>query len=109
MRPACNVDGCRQYSIARGWCQKHYKAWKRYGNPLGARTPGDITDPNDPRHGTVNGYGNQGCRCPRCCKAHTDYMWRHRISQGRGFVIPRSLDADQAAFIVAEVQRRVRE
>jgi hypothetical protein len=27
--------------------------------------------PNDPRHGTSNGYINLGCRCAACRRAHT--------------------------------------
>lgn len=34
--------------------------------------------PEDPRHGTTNGYGNLGCRCERCTEAwrvrHLTYM-----------------------------------
>lgn len=26
--------------------------------------------PDDPRHGTTNGYGNLGCRCDACREAH---------------------------------------
>ena len=26
--------------------------------------------PDDPRHGTTNGYGNLGCRCEPCTAAH---------------------------------------
>lgn len=26
--------------------------------------------PDDPRHGTVNGYGNHACRCDPCREAH---------------------------------------
>jgi hypothetical protein len=29
--------------------------------------------PDDPRHGTVNGYGNLGCRCQPCRDAHAAY------------------------------------
>lgn len=25
-----------------------------------------LTDPNDPRHGTITGYGHHGCRCDPC-------------------------------------------
>ena len=25
-------------------------------------------------HGTRGGYSNHGCRCPRCRKAHAEYM-----------------------------------
>lgn len=39
---------------------------------------------DDPRHGTSNGYGNLGCRCPACREAHrvkhSDYMRRVRES-----------------------------
>jgi hypothetical protein len=36
---------------------------------------------DDPRHGTVNGYGNLKCRCDRCREAwrdkHYEYMQLH--------------------------------
>lgn len=37
--------------------------------------------PNDPRHGTANGYNNLGCRCQPCRKAWADtYRERsHRL------------------------------
>lgn len=42
-------------------------------------------DPDDPRHGTVNGYGNRGCRCDRCRAAHranhAEYMAKVRKSK----------------------------
>lgn len=38
--------------------------------------------PDDPRHGTQNGYGNLGCRCDRCKEAnrlnHAAYMAKVR-------------------------------
>jgi hypothetical protein len=42
--------------------------------------------PDDPRHGTMNGYGNHKCRCDRCTEAnrisHAEYMKRLR-AEGR--------------------------
>jgi hypothetical protein len=42
--------------------------------------------PDDPRHGTTNGYGNLHCRCDRCREAkrimHAEYMKRVR-AEGR--------------------------
>lgn len=42
--------------------------------------------PDDPRHGTSNGYGNHYCRCDRCKEAnrvaHAAYMDRVR-AEGR--------------------------
>jgi hypothetical protein len=35
----CAIDGCDSRVIARGWCDNHYRRWKRHGDPLGGRTP----------------------------------------------------------------------
>ncbi|MEI7715295.1 MAG: hypothetical protein WCI78_04260 [Mycobacterium sp.] len=41
-------------------------------------------EPDDPRHGTLNGYGNHYCRCDRCKEAnrvsHAEYMKRVRAA-----------------------------
>lgn len=49
-----------------------------------------LTDPTDPRHGTVNGYGNHGCRCELCRDAHrrSHYEYIARCKQ-EGRVIGR--------------------
>lgn len=31
----CKIDGCNTRCVGRGWCSKHYYAWKRTGHPLG--------------------------------------------------------------------------
>ncbi len=31
----CSVEGCENTRVAWGWCDKHYRRWKRYGDPLG--------------------------------------------------------------------------
>lgn len=40
--------------------------------------------PDDPRHGTTNGYGNLGCRCEACREAnrvnHAAYMAKVRAT-----------------------------
>jgi hypothetical protein len=33
----CLIDGCSSVPFSRGWCQKHYVRWTRYGDPLGFR------------------------------------------------------------------------
>lgn len=30
----CNIDGCDKPAEKRGWCNAHYKRWKRHGDPL---------------------------------------------------------------------------
>jgi hypothetical protein len=34
----CSAEGCTRDSFARGWCKGHYARWRRYGNPLTARS-----------------------------------------------------------------------
>jgi hypothetical protein len=33
-----------------------------------------LTNPDDPRHGTQNGYCNHGCRCQRCRASNAAYQ-----------------------------------
>lgn len=31
----CSVLDCTQPPVARGWCEAHYRRWRRHGDPLG--------------------------------------------------------------------------
>jgi len=33
-RPQCKVDRCTGTNTAKGWCNVHYRRWKRTGDPL---------------------------------------------------------------------------
>ena len=56
----CSVEGCEQSGkMVKGWCNKHYKKWKKYGDPLAGhenrqKGAGTITI-NGYRKITVNG------------------------------------------------------
>lgn len=80
---------------------------------------------DDPRHGTVNGYTNLGCRCPACTRSNADrmrdYMNRHpeqrekhrqreRAKSARGAVVAGILaqierDLEEARAKVADLER----
>jgi hypothetical protein len=32
----CSVNGCGSAALSKGWCGKHYAAWRRWGDPLGS-------------------------------------------------------------------------
>lgn len=42
-------------------------------------------DKNDPRHGSINGYGNLSCRCEPCRAANSEYLGKakaRRVARG---------------------------
>lgn len=44
MAHACTIDDCSGRVIARGWCEKHYRRWRKTGDPLKtSRVVGDDT------------------------------------------------------------------
>lgn len=53
MSITCVIPGCPAPRLARGWCDAHYRRWRRHGNPLGGRhhiTGCRITDCPHPHH-----------------------------------------------------------
>jgi len=44
-----------------------------------------LPDPNDPRHGTTNGYTAYGCRCDSCTAAHANDERRRKQPNCNGF------------------------
>ena len=41
----CTVPDCDRPVKARGWCQKHYERWRRFGDPLTLAGRGPRGDP----------------------------------------------------------------
>lgn len=39
MQRTCDIEGCTNAHKARGWCDPHYRRWKRHGDPLTSRPP----------------------------------------------------------------------
>lgn len=34
----CSVEGCDKPHYGKGWCNAHYRRWRRHGDPLGGST-----------------------------------------------------------------------
>lgn len=43
-KPTCSIEGCSRPLVARGWCDTHYRRWKRHG---------DAEHPAPPRFATA--------------------------------------------------------
>lgn len=41
---ACSVDGCTEPHIAKSYCNRHYRRWKQYGDPLGEAPRRSVED-----------------------------------------------------------------
>lgn len=52
----CAVSECERLATKRGWCDKHYRRWKKHGDPL---TTKKLANGTAPDHCTVD-----GCRRP---------------------------------------------
>jgi len=85
----CSVDGCNDNVVARGWCDAHYRRWKRHGTTdtpqslkktihKQCRVDGCGGNPNV--LGTAKGY----------CPAHYNRLKRHGSPTG-GNVAPGSV------------------
>lgn len=51
----CTIDGCGKIHYGRGWCMRHYSAWRRTGDPYGAIAHRRSSSPNI-FHITEDGY-----------------------------------------------------
>jgi hypothetical protein len=60
----CAIEGCDAVAVARGWCDRHYSAWKRTGEPTGWR--------DDP----VRRFNERVERTDDC------WLWTGRLSGG---------------------------
>lgn len=56
-----------------------------------------MTNDNDPRHGTVNGYSNLRCRCARC-KAAQAVVVKERRARRRQEIDPKDIRHGTVSF-----------
>lgn len=90
----CEVDGCQQPVIARGWCSKHYQRWQKYGNVQTVRSKGSgitvCTAEGCNRGGKiVKGY---------CLKHYQHFMKYGDIQHPKGKSGPSPDKSDEARF-----------
>jgi hypothetical protein len=86
----CSIEGCLSKAKCRGWCNRHYHRWSRYGNPIHPYK----TFP-EPSHGTYERYYREShrCRCADCRIAKNAHIrevgaQKRKISLGNDEEIP---------------------
>lgn len=55
MTETCTIPDCGKPVIARGWCEGHYRRWRRHGSPVGGR------------------HVRTGCRVEECTEPHDSH------------------------------------
>src|SRR3990170_1408240 len=76
----CGVDGCDEKYLAHGLCTKHWKRWKKYGDPLALKKASWTESPKI-------------CKYPGCdrrvhahfsCRKHTYYYAKIEVIEHYG-------------------------
>lgn len=81
----CTVDDCPKPTLARGWCNAHYKRWQKTGDPLGSvarKRPESCI--NGHLFDVANTYWRaNGSRACRTCVRYFSRSW-HRKARAAG-------------------------
>jgi 5-methylcytosine-specific restriction endonuclease McrA len=79
------LEGCNDKHEALGYCKKHYRRFKKYGDPL-------VTPKRKPRikyeenHKIINGIENKLCgECNEFYPMNSDYFYKNSSSKVDGF------------------------
>ena len=102
----CTIHDCPRPPIARGWCDPHYRRWRRHGHPLGGlhhRTDCRVT-------GCTNPHSAKGL-----CAMHYERAKRHgdpeyvTFTEVDEIAVERAVGGDRAGRLtVAEREAVVR-
>jgi hypothetical protein len=92
----CSI--CGAPVLARGWCTKHYNAWRKHGDPLGV---GQIGRPKGP----VVKCSIGTCELPVCARGWCEMHYRRWQKSGDPLVTKRILGDIEARFW-SKVDRR---
>lgn len=97
----CSAPGCDKPHVARGYCRSHYRWIVQGEKPRPQSKEVMRSDESDPRHGTLNGYRNCGCRCVRCTRANADAQKQYLDAD------PRRRARANAANVAYQSRRRI--
>ena len=102
IRGTCTIAGCTSPHEARGWCEKHWKRWRKHGDPLKVASNGQVQGEH-PAYSTVHRRirrvrGRASAhRCIDCGRAAAEWSYDgtdpdELIGQDSGRTMPYSTD-----------------
>lgn len=90
----CSIGGCENPVFQRGWCNRHYKRWKRHDDPLA----GAAFRKRNP----VSSCKSLGCTMPAVARGFCHKHWQRWRKRGTDF-LPQE-PGSQQAFLEAALQ-----
>lgn len=80
----CSIEGCtRGGRFVRGWCEAHYKRWRKYGDPLGGGTVRAVRGTVEPWLREFLADPGDGCRTDWPFALSDGYPMMHWRGAGR--------------------------
>jgi HNH endonuclease len=77
----CTIDACDKAFYSRGWCLRHYKRWKRHGDPRGGYQRVFIRGDDDTRFWSKVAEGESPA-----CAPHLGRCWVWQTNKdGKGY------------------------
>lgn len=84
----CSVEGCENKHEAKGYCKRHYKAFRKYGNPLAVNPYTKIKNslPYEDCHKIIDKVEHKLCNtCEKWLPMNTDYFYKNKSNKSDGF------------------------
>lgn len=66
---ACAIEGCGRGTVARGWCDKHWRRWRNHGDPLTVLPRSGGRRPKPPKPCSIEGCEDR-CHARGWCMRH---------------------------------------
>lgn len=80
----CSIEGCDEKVFGRGWCNKHWYRWRKYGDPL-AESVGRGHRPPEP----VQLCSIEGCGRPQDSRGYCNTHYTRWLRHGDPLIVKR--------------------
>jgi hypothetical protein len=97
----CSVEGCNKKAVCRGWCNRHYQKWYKYGDPYEGESyeNGRSGDNNSNYRGGISKHPLRDCYDQMIARCYTPSHTRYFDYGGRGITVCIEWQQDFLQFV----------